>query len=192
MESAQVYRGRGVSAALSSCADGIWEGSQPRDQSMWGSERKLISQLCIPLLASPTPAPSSSPGFSPESLENNCWFSLGTSAKFLSQFAQLPSKIIHRIFKFLTRSFYCLRRDYSHAGVPGESGPAEANTSRCVRSSCIFHSVPSLSILVLSSLREGASWSALGLGCALTVPVRPPLYLILLPVTLEAETVPGT
>lgn len=86
-------------------------------------------QLCIPLLASPTLTPSSSPGFSPKSLENDCWFSLGTSAKFLSQFAQLPSKIIHRIFKFLTRSIYCLRRDYSHTGILGESGPAKANRS---------------------------------------------------------------
>lgn len=65
---AEVYGGRGVSAALSSCADGIWEGSQPRDQSIWGSERKLwklLMQAVHPSAGQPNPYSFLEPRFLP-------------------------------------------------------------------------------------------------------------------------------
>lgn len=145
----------------------------------WPAHPRLLPWAQVPL----PPLPS---------LENDCWFSLEMLAKFLSQFAQLPSKIIHGIFKFWQEaSTVSSAIILTPESLENQDQRRQMQVDLC-SSSCIFHSAQSLSILGLLSLTEGASLSAPGLGCVLAVPVIPTLYFILLRVTLEAETVPDT
>lgn len=127
-----------------------------------GQWKKLLMQAVHPSAGQPNLTPSLSPGFSLDLWRKIVGFPWGRQQNSYPNLLSFPLKLFTESLSFWQEaSTVSSAIILTPESLENQDQRREIQVDLC-GSSCIFHSMQSLSILVLSSLMGGASLSALG------------------------------